>query len=455
MDYEVVRQGMEQAIPYNRYIGLERGRGRRRPRRGAAAGRDELHNHVGSQHAGALFSAGEAASGATFVGAFAERLGEITPLARTAKISYLKLATGPDHGHGHTGRGEAGAAGSPRRGRQGRVPGRGRRSPTSDGKTVAAMTVDWHVRKNANERAACRLLLAGRRSALRGAPRAEALERRPCGPAASSASYIFRTRLKICSAISWDCSRVGFSTCRTRAARRTEPSPSGSAARLRSRTCWEPWIATGTTGTPDSSASRPSPGLGSPSFLVRERPPSPYISTIPPRSSTVCAVLKASSSRFPRSTGNTPPWLIDEVEDRRLEELGLRHEMHLAAQQRGDEEVIHEAEVVGRQRSPAPLRARSRRRSRAAGRSAASATSARCAPACRRSPAGPCARARGTCRRTRRDAGRCTPGASTMGVATPAAGLVTPLSRPSPARSTARRHPCSSRLRSSAPIRGS
>ena len=34
---------------------------------------------------GALFSAGEAASGGAFVGAFAERMGEITPLARTAR----------------------------------------------------------------------------------------------------------------------------------------------------------------------------------------------------------------------------------------------------------------------------------------------------------------------------------------------------------------------------------
>ena len=56
---------------------------------------DHLHNHVGSQHAGALFSAGEAASGAAFVGAFAEHMANITPLARSAEISYLKLAKGP------------------------------------------------------------------------------------------------------------------------------------------------------------------------------------------------------------------------------------------------------------------------------------------------------------------------------------------------------------------------
>src|SRR5215210_3504369 len=95
MDYEAVRAGLAQAIPFNGHVGLDIAE--------VADGRgvvvlpeeDHLHNHVGSQHAGALFSAGEAASGAAFVGAFAEHMGNITPLARTADISYLKLAKGP------------------------------------------------------------------------------------------------------------------------------------------------------------------------------------------------------------------------------------------------------------------------------------------------------------------------------------------------------------------------
>jgi acyl-coenzyme A thioesterase PaaI-like protein len=78
LDYEAVRAGLEAAIPYNRYLGLsvsEVGDGR-----GVVVlpQEDHLHNHVGSQHAGALFSAGEAASGAAFVGAFAEHMGNVT-----------------------------------------------------------------------------------------------------------------------------------------------------------------------------------------------------------------------------------------------------------------------------------------------------------------------------------------------------------------------------------------
>ena len=101
--------GFEAAIPYNRHLGLEvaevgEGRGVI-----TLPDDDRLHNHVGSQHAGALFSAGEAASGAAFMGAFAEHLGDITPLARSAEISYLKLAKGPITATGTLGR-EGGAA---------------------------------------------------------------------------------------------------------------------------------------------------------------------------------------------------------------------------------------------------------------------------------------------------------------------------------------------------------
>src|SRR3954468_2371001 len=95
LDYEPIRAGMEQAIPYNRHVGLavsEVAEGRGVVTLPAG---EHLHNHVGSQHAGALFSAGEAASGAAFVGAFAEHMGGITPLARRAEISYTKLAKGP------------------------------------------------------------------------------------------------------------------------------------------------------------------------------------------------------------------------------------------------------------------------------------------------------------------------------------------------------------------------
>jgi len=56
---------------------------------------EHLRNHVGSQHAGALFSAGESASGAAVVGTFFAEMGSVIALVRTATIRFAKLASGP------------------------------------------------------------------------------------------------------------------------------------------------------------------------------------------------------------------------------------------------------------------------------------------------------------------------------------------------------------------------
>ena len=145
MDYEAVREGMSAAIPFNRHLGLEiieLGPGGATVRLPEA---EHLLNHVGSQHAGGLFAAAEAASGGAFVGGFAERLGELTPLASAASIEYLKLATGPIEARAE-------------------LPGTDELLATLDaegkvsfpvdvtlrnfeGETVATATVQWHVRK--------------------------------------------------------------------------------------------------------------------------------------------------------------------------------------------------------------------------------------------------------------------------------------------------------------------
>ena len=82
------------------------------------------------------------------------------------------------------------------------------------------------------------------------------------------------TRSKTCSATASCCSRVGSAT-----RSKVTGSPYctvtfGKTSFFQERTLCEPWIAHGTTGTPDSSANRPSPGFASPSLPVRERPPS-------------------------------------------------------------------------------------------------------------------------------------------------------------------------------------
>jgi acyl-coenzyme A thioesterase PaaI-like protein len=148
LDYDALAAGLNQAIPFNGHLGLRVEE--------VAAGRgvvtlpddERLHNHVGSQHAGALFSAGEAASGGAFLGAFAEQLGSLTPLARSAEIDYRKLARGPITAIGTLGAdmGELLA----RLDSDGRVEFPVEVEMTdSSGNVVATMTVRWHVRRNA------------------------------------------------------------------------------------------------------------------------------------------------------------------------------------------------------------------------------------------------------------------------------------------------------------------
>ena len=147
MDYEAIRAGLQTAIPYNVHLGLEVAEVA--PGRGVVRlpDRAEIRNHVGSQHAGALFSAGEAASGAAFVGAFAERLAELTPLAEGADITYRKLAQGVITATGTLDTDPDELLGALDEDGVARFAV-GVELTNAVGDTVAEMTVRWHVRRN-------------------------------------------------------------------------------------------------------------------------------------------------------------------------------------------------------------------------------------------------------------------------------------------------------------------
>ena len=147
MDYEAIRAGLEGAIPFNVHVGLQVAEVA--PGRGVVRlpDRAEIRNHVGSQHAGALFSAGEAASGAAFVGSFAEHLGELTPLAEGADIAYRKLAQGTITATAELGTDRDALLAELRS--AGRVRFEvGVRLENATGDVVAEMTVRWYVRRN-------------------------------------------------------------------------------------------------------------------------------------------------------------------------------------------------------------------------------------------------------------------------------------------------------------------
>ncbi len=146
-DFEAIAKGMSQAVPFAGFLGLEiteMGEGEAVAR---MPERDELKNHVGSQHAGALFTLAENASGAAFVGAFAERMGDVTPLARSAEIAYEKIAKGPIEAAATLGMPKAEALAT--LDREGKVEFPCEVVLTDPGGTrVATATVRWHVRLN-------------------------------------------------------------------------------------------------------------------------------------------------------------------------------------------------------------------------------------------------------------------------------------------------------------------
>lgn len=86
---------MNEIVPFAQQVGVEifelsEGRGAARLRDGP-----ELHNHIGTMHAGALFTLGETASGAAMAGSFAAILPSVKPVAAEARIQYLRAASGP------------------------------------------------------------------------------------------------------------------------------------------------------------------------------------------------------------------------------------------------------------------------------------------------------------------------------------------------------------------------
>ena len=146
-DFDAIAAGMTKAVPFAGFLGLEIASIGEGESAVVLPERQELTNHVGSQHAGALFTAAEAASGAAFLGAFVERLADVTPLARSAEISYEKIARGPIEARAKLGVPAEEALAT--LDAEGKVVFPCEIVLTdSDGRQVATATVDWHVRLN-------------------------------------------------------------------------------------------------------------------------------------------------------------------------------------------------------------------------------------------------------------------------------------------------------------------
>jgi len=148
VDFDAIAKGMSMAVPFAGHLGLEITSVAEGEATVVLPQRQDLTNHVGSQHAGALFTAAETASGAAFVGAFAARMGEVTPLAKSAEIAYEKVASGPITASGKLGIDASEALAT--LDSEGRVEFPCEVELTdAEGNRVATATVRWHVRLKA------------------------------------------------------------------------------------------------------------------------------------------------------------------------------------------------------------------------------------------------------------------------------------------------------------------
>jgi Domain of unknown function (DUF4442) len=79
MDFEAMRAGLEQAVPFNQHLGLEVVE--------LSIGRAVVR----LPDDGALFAAGQAAAGAALAATFVEHLEALEPLAEGTEITYKKI----------------------------------------------------------------------------------------------------------------------------------------------------------------------------------------------------------------------------------------------------------------------------------------------------------------------------------------------------------------------------
>lgn len=92
--FEIIREQLGGAVPFARHAGVKLTHVE------AGLARAELPqtatsvNHIGTQHAGALFTLGETASGGAMAGLFADRILNVRPIAGEAQVRYTRLAKG-------------------------------------------------------------------------------------------------------------------------------------------------------------------------------------------------------------------------------------------------------------------------------------------------------------------------------------------------------------------------
>ncbi len=100
-DYEKIRAAVDRMVPFNSFVGVTITEVRPDGAVVENPEAEQLHNQMGTVHAGVLFLLGEVACAAAFCGALAPVLGEAERFVlRDSRMQFLKPALGRVRAHG-------------------------------------------------------------------------------------------------------------------------------------------------------------------------------------------------------------------------------------------------------------------------------------------------------------------------------------------------------------------
>lgn len=142
--YDMIKSHLDTAVPFANHVGVVLTRVADGEAEAELVQRYETSNHIQTQHAGAMFTLGEAASGAAMAGALAPVILGMRPVAATAQIAFKKIAKGTLTAHAKTS--QTGAALMQALKDEGNVAfdvAVDIRDAAGD--VVVEMTVNWHV----------------------------------------------------------------------------------------------------------------------------------------------------------------------------------------------------------------------------------------------------------------------------------------------------------------------
>jgi len=143
--YDMIKSHLDSAVPFAAHVGVKLLTLSDGEASAELVQRHETSNHIGTQHAGAMFTLGEAASGAAMAGAIAPVIMDMRPVAAMGQIAFKRIAEGTLTAYAKTSRPGADLLAALQK--DGKIAfdvAVDIRNAADE--TVVEMTVNWHVR---------------------------------------------------------------------------------------------------------------------------------------------------------------------------------------------------------------------------------------------------------------------------------------------------------------------